>query len=247
MIGATLLMQEVARRGLSLGSALLLKELRARELWPQYLERLKFNPNHAPAGSPEGGEFTSGEGGRDISEGGDAPGGGDIDVGVARGMGLRDAEISQLAEWVAQGGRYEAMRSPSTPEGKQFVAILDKLPLHDGVVYRGLVLTQANVDRLQATKELRLTKVSSSSKNPDVAHDFMTNEHDQRIEDNRKGGVMVLMELHTTTGRDIEHVLMPGGPYTEEREVALLPKSRFAITEITHDPSGGYTIKAKQV
>jgi hypothetical protein len=47
----------------SLGSALLLKEVRARELWPQYLERLKFNPNHAPAGSPEGGEFTSGEGG----------------------------------------------------------------------------------------------------------------------------------------------------------------------------------------
>ena len=59
-LGHTLLMQEVERRGLT---ALLLKELRARELWPQYLERLKFNPNHAPAGSPEGGEFTSGEGG----------------------------------------------------------------------------------------------------------------------------------------------------------------------------------------
>jgi hypothetical protein len=43
MNGATLLMQEVERRGLSLGSALLLKEVRARELWPQYLERLKFS------------------------------------------------------------------------------------------------------------------------------------------------------------------------------------------------------------
>ena len=44
MIGATLLMQEVARRG----------------LMPAFL---KFNPNHAPAGSSDGGQFTSGDGG----------------------------------------------------------------------------------------------------------------------------------------------------------------------------------------
>jgi len=36
-------MQEVARRGLTLGPALLLKALRARELWPAYVARLKFN------------------------------------------------------------------------------------------------------------------------------------------------------------------------------------------------------------
>ena len=44
MIGATLLMQEVERRG----------------LLPAFL---KFNPNHAPAGSSDGGQFTSGDGG----------------------------------------------------------------------------------------------------------------------------------------------------------------------------------------
>lgn len=55
MIGATLLMQEVERRGLSLGEALLLKEVRARELWPQYQARLKApsdisnNPDDLPA------------------------------------------------------------------------------------------------------------------------------------------------------------------------------------------------------
>jgi hypothetical protein len=53
----------LAGHGKSLGSALLLKELRARELWPQYLERLKSNDCHNPAGSPEGGQFCGGEGG----------------------------------------------------------------------------------------------------------------------------------------------------------------------------------------
>ena len=58
-------MQEVARRGLSLGSALLLKEVRARELWPAYASRLKYSEDQPrePAGSPEGGQFAGGGGG----------------------------------------------------------------------------------------------------------------------------------------------------------------------------------------
>jgi hypothetical protein len=46
----------------SLGHAILLKEVRARELWPQYLARLKGNDCHNPAGSPDGGQFC-GDGG----------------------------------------------------------------------------------------------------------------------------------------------------------------------------------------
>jgi hypothetical protein len=55
-----------ARQPKSLGSALLLKEVRARELWPALLMRLDWDEAQHPrveAGSPEGGQFTSGEGG----------------------------------------------------------------------------------------------------------------------------------------------------------------------------------------
>jgi len=49
----------------SLGSSLLLKALRARELWPAYVARLKYSEDQPrePAGSPEGGQFTSGDSG----------------------------------------------------------------------------------------------------------------------------------------------------------------------------------------
>jgi hypothetical protein len=45
---------------MSVGGTMLMKEIRRRELWPEFLRRLqlKFNPYHRPPGSPEGGEFT---------------------------------------------------------------------------------------------------------------------------------------------------------------------------------------------
>jgi len=43
-------------------ATLLLKEIRKRELWSALQARLKFNPYHVPAGSPEGGQFTTGGG-----------------------------------------------------------------------------------------------------------------------------------------------------------------------------------------
>jgi len=62
MIGSQLLMQEVERRGLT---ALLLKELRARELWPQYQEQLKFSEDQP---RDDRGRWTDGGSGNDGSD-----------------------------------------------------------------------------------------------------------------------------------------------------------------------------------
>jgi hypothetical protein len=43
---------------MNIGSVMLLKEIRKRELWPAFLQRLKYNPHHISEGE-HGGEFTS--------------------------------------------------------------------------------------------------------------------------------------------------------------------------------------------
>lgn len=180
-----------------------------------------------------------------LSEDGDAPGGGEINVSAARRAGLSDREIEHISQWIGEGANYEAMRSPSTPEGKAFKTLLNKLPAHSGTVYRGMVLSQAQIDKLAETKVISIAKFSSSSQVFDVAHDFMTNEQEERENAGRREGQMVLMELKTTTGRSLHSVLMPGMPYTEEQEIILMPKTKYAITSVRRS-GAGYTIKATQ-
>ena len=104
-------------------------------------------------------------------------------------------------------------------------------------------MTKGQVEKLQATKVIVIAKPSSSSKDEDVAGNFMENEHESRIEDGRRGGIKVLMEMHVYGGRDMESIVMPG-PYKEEREVIIPVGSKFHITKITGNATNGYRIQA---
>ena len=100
----------------------------------------RFNPHHAPAGSPEGGQFTAGEGG------GEAP----------SEQALTAADRGKLFDWLGSG--FVELRTD--PE---FGKVLEKLPKYSGRVYRGTAVTKEQMQKLKVGSIYNIEKYSSSS------------------------------------------------------------------------------------
>lgn len=185
----------------------------------------KYSPDQprVPAGSPEGGQFApAGGGGGDSGTPSETPTSSEY-------AGLSTEHAKTLREWQEQGVNYEAMRNPSSPEGKQLADALKELPVHTGMVYRGMVITPAQAQKLAAQKDLTISKFTSSTKDREVAEDFLEGEMEARLDEGRKG-VEVLYELHTSGSPDLSAL---SEVYAREQEVVLGRKGgqKFRVTK----------------
>lgn len=157
---------------------------------------------------------------------------GTINRPAAQAAGLDERDIGNLEAWVDQSERYDRMVDPKTEEGKAFVATLDKLPNHEGTVYRGAVLSPAAAKALAGKKELSFTRLASASKDSLTAEEFLSEEMEMRAEDGRRG-VAVLYELQARTVKDISS-LVSGVGVRHEAEVILghHKSQKFVVTNM---------------
>ena len=126
------------------------------------------------------------------------------------------------------GMAYEHLRDPKTAEGKQMTALLNKLPVHDGVTYRGIALDKGSkeLERLVSSKGYEMKLHSSASKSEDEALNFLDGEtaytHQQGV----------LLEVHGR-GRDINPSLPEELRGTQE--VVLPAGNRYRFASLSHE------------
>jgi len=121
----------------------------------------KFNPNHQPAGSSEGGQFAP----ADSGEGGGKPE--PYHSTTTDEHGLTNNEYAKMQDWLGTG--YRSLRTD--PE---FGKTLEKLPLFTGKVYRGVRMSADDLAKLRVGSTFEISKFSSSSTR-DVTMQFIDN------------------------------------------------------------------------
>lgn len=125
-----------------------------------------------------------------------------------------------------KGHSYEDLRDPSTASGKMMTGVLEKMPEHNGVTFRGISLERdKDVEQLVSAKGFTLREHSSSSLDKDTALMFM---------DSQSVGTSqpVLMELHGR-GRDITSHLPDD--LQDTKEVVLLAGTRYKFQKLVHE------------
>ena len=95
--------------------------------------------------------------------------------------------------------------------------ILKKMPSHQGVVYRGMRVSNKDLEKVQIGKTYRVDKHSSASTSKHIASAFADSS----------GKSAVILQLDQRSGRKIPRLYTDKG----EREVVLMRGSRFKVTE----------------
>jgi hypothetical protein len=131
------------------------------------------------------------------------------------------------------GGRsYDHLRDPKTADGKRMTEILSKLPVHEGVTYRGIALSNPkDIEKLTSAKGYEFKLHSSSSQDFEVSRDFAASQS--------MGGrdsQAVILEMHGR-GRDINDHLSEDLVGT--KEVVIMAGTRYKFASISHEESDG--------
>jgi hypothetical protein len=131
------------------------------------------------------------------------------------------------------GMSYERLRNPQTEEGKRMTEVLNKLPVHEGVTYRGVALSDPkDVEKLVSAKGYTLNLHSSASKDLDVALTFADAQS--------AGGVSsykpFILEMHGR-GRDINSRLPEDLQGTNEVVMMAGTRYKFASTRASESPT----------
>lgn len=147
--------------------------------------------------------------------------------GHAAGTALIQSYINTDAD-----ADFDAMRDPSTPSGKTLLRELGGLPNHSGTVYRGTALTADELQSIRTTKTFDLKLTSSSSKDVEVAFEFVRGGQDK---------VPVLFELRVKRGKDVsklasgqEEVMLPAGmKFTRSLGLTTFNLEGRRVTKVT--------------
>ena len=181
----------------------------------------KYNEAHEPAGSPEGGQFTSGEGGgggeSEEDEGGKEEG------SIKNRKELTKSDRGRVDNWTAGDDVYQKMRDPNSDEGKELGKLLDRIPTFSGTVHRGMVVDKAGVDVLLAKdgEELTIKYNSSASRDKGVANEFA------HTIQKPKDKWSVIMSVKTKGAAHVEKVAAMG--YENEEEVILRAGTKYKV------------------
>lgn len=125
---------------------------------------------------------------------------------------------------------YLAMRNPKTEEGKRMTAVLEKLPIHEGVTFRGVGLANPkDVEKLVSAKGYELNLHSSASKDLHTAVTFADAQSGfgagNRVQ-------AVVLEMHGR-GRDINAHLPEELQGTSE--VVMMAGTRYKFAALSHE------------
>jgi len=170
----------LAGHGKSLGTALLLKEVRARELWPAYVARLKYSEDQPrePAGSPEGGQFAGGEGGGGSLPTHDAAQRTLRNAAMLYGMNFIDSrKVAKVSEAMLTGGDIDDAGINAGASGDHIEAAGElvrairqsnevAVPLFRGV---GSNVPLGNIEHLRVGETVSLNRITSFSQDRDQA------------------------------------------------------------------------------
>jgi hypothetical protein len=107
------------------------------------------------------------------------------------------------------------LRTEAMQHYRLAVSGLEKLPLWQGVTYRGMWLTESELADYQVGKTIEWRGFASTTKTPGVAVDWITNEKNQNEEN--KGKKKVLFTVNNSEGKDISKISVKSG----EEEVLL--------------------------
>lgn len=126
---------------------------------------------------------------------------------------------------------YEKLRDPKSEDGKRMTALLERLPVHEGVTYRGLALEDPkDIERLVSTKGYELKLHSSASLDKGTAITF--------ADASSIGGKTkaFVLEFHGR-GRSINSLLPEALQSTEE--VVITAGTRYKFGGLYHETSSG--------
>lgn len=175
---------------------------------------VKFNPNHEPAGSPTGGQFTSGDG---EGSGGEGLVGHAIDE-LEDKYGLNDKDQEKLNSWMGSG--YRELRTDPN-----FKGTLEKLPSYSGRVYRGTRVTPDELRQLKVGSIYRIKKFTSSSIRRENAKEFAD---PQRF--GSADAIPLVMEINDSGRRIPRDMAAFAG--ADESEVVLMPGDNYKVEAI---------------
>ena len=113
---------------------------------------------------------------------------------------------------------------------------LDRLPPHEGTVFRGTKVPQHVIDEALRTGTYRDPAFFSTSTEPKVAEGFM-----KRLKP-EPGETQVLFEIQDASGSNIRPMSM----YATQDEILFKSGLEFDIVENTKHADGSYTIKLRQ-
>src|SRR5215813_7129104 len=166
-----------------------------------------------PAGSPEGGQFTSGEGG---------------EAGAVDEHGLNLDEQQQIQDWL-DGGYRELRTDP------EFGKILEKLPLFNGKVWRGGQLRPEDLNKLHIGDIYEIGKFSSASQNEAIAQEFSFTQE-------RPGRQAVIFEVFDR-GRKIPRDYAFAAGLEREAEVVLMTGDKYKILGVDRNRINEHGVK----
>jgi hypothetical protein len=179
----------------------------------------RFNPNHEPGGSPSGGQFSSGDGG---GEGGvPSPQSTGHDEATkekiaAEHFGINSQEFQTLSDYLdASRGKYSAMRN--SPELQK---VLEKLPQHEGTVYRGGTLPRTLLKDYTVGSVQTMELISSATSRYSKAEEFSA-----KIERTAATEKFLFHIEQKTQGHAIPKAL----EYYDESEVTLKAGGQYRV------------------
>jgi hypothetical protein len=128
---------------------------------------------------------------------------------------------------IGSGGlSYEALRNPKTDEGRQMTAALNKLPLYQGIAYRGMDLAPKDLEKFVAAKGYVLDLHSSASTDENIAAEFASQAHEIGL-----GRQMVVLETHGSARNILAKLPVD---LQETKEVVLMAGTRYKFQSLSH-------------
>lgn len=157
--------------------------------------------------------------------------------------GLSPAEHDKLDDWT-QGEPKSATYSKMRKDPKM-IAIMEKLPKHEGTVYRGTSFSKGKIGSIKIGKiediigkTFDITKLSSSSTDGAKAAEFAVNDVlSPTTGEQKKGYTAVVFKMEQTQGREMPSDIDRG----VEKEVVLMPHTTFQainVHELTEAVNG---------
>jgi len=157
-----------------------------------------------------------------------AEGPGGVGPTISKSRGVRTQDKAAIRLWTTGGDReqvsIDVLRDPRTLEGAGITEALNRLPKYAGVAYRGMDLSEVDMNKFTSQKEILLTGHASASKVEAVARDFagMTAKED---------AWKVLIEVHAKSAADIGDYGLP--EFSDQHEVVLKAGTSYTA-QIVH-------------
>lgn len=168
---------------------------------------------------------------------------------------IPSTELAAIHHYTKSGGNYRQLNRQlengtltefNKASKELIISGLNKLPKHEGYVYRGMIIKRKDMGRLfdgEKGTVIKQNRFISSSMNVNVAREFNS------YKELKKNEAQVFFEIYSKNGRDISRISEKNGNFDmkNQEEVLFLNNTPFELLDKYTDANGVIYIKMKEI